>query len=760
MQSDYLPYVLIALGPILLLIYPIISGKSLFWGVPSLQFIPWQVYSFDRIMQGGLPFLNEYNGLGAPLLANYQLAIFYPFTWLSFSFYILGGAPLLAWSHTLILLMHLILGGIGMALLVKQWGGSSSGMVVGGLAFALSGYWVCRLGFFTMIWCGTWLPWEMLMVNELLEYENTTDQKYRNLFFLLVIVTTLQLLSGHAQIAWYSLGTVFMWTAASIVFRKDIKNPGKRCLTVIAGIIFAAWISSIQLLPTAEYLLQSQRSSSVDFAKALGYSFWPWHIFDFVMPNLFGSPANGDYWGYASYWEDAVYIGILPLASALSTLIILKRSKSISGQSRLRFLIFFGWLCVITGFILASGYNTFIFTFLFKYIPTFDMFNAPARIMVIPVFFLAWFSGIGISFWFKPRAKQKRWLKRLMVMGLAVIIGGIIAKVMIPAINPTVYPPFFIFGLSISILFWLILRIPFPERNPKWDIWVYLFVLIDLLVPTILFNPYIDSSFYQKKKIDNQGYSGRIFFDQENEYVLKFSKYLRFTDFSAPGDWNRLRTAMLPNINILNGVYSASNFDPLLPGRYQTWLDQYDISTNVQKNTMLEDMDVKTLEMADINEVDDGVYGIAKERIGLVNWASCFTKATTPENALNLTINNVNRGVVILEGVTEQMERTDCSGKDAQIEILKQSPEKVNVKINASFGGWIWTSLLYYPGWEVTVDHNPSQITRANYLFMGAYVPAGVHEIEFTYYPYAFIWGLDLSMVGCGFLIVLKLFIH
>ena len=46
---------------------------------------------------------------------------------------------------------------------------------------------------------------------------------------------------------------------------------------------------------------------------ALSYSFWPWRFLGLLAPNLFGSPATGDYWGFGVYWEDSIYVGLLTL---------------------------------------------------------------------------------------------------------------------------------------------------------------------------------------------------------------------------------------------------------------------------------------------------------------------------------------------------------------------------------------------------------------------------------------------------------------
>jgi hypothetical protein len=46
------------------------------------------------------------------------------------------------------------------------------------------------------------------------------------------------------------------------------------------------------------------------------YSLWPWRFLSLLSPNIFGTPANGTYQGYANYWEDAIYVGVLPLLLA------------------------------------------------------------------------------------------------------------------------------------------------------------------------------------------------------------------------------------------------------------------------------------------------------------------------------------------------------------------------------------------------------------------------------------------------------------
>ena len=62
-------------GPMLL------AGRSLFWGTPMLQFIPWREFALETINNGHFPLWNPALGMGAPLIANYHSAVVYTPTW-------------------------------------------------------------------------------------------------------------------------------------------------------------------------------------------------------------------------------------------------------------------------------------------------------------------------------------------------------------------------------------------------------------------------------------------------------------------------------------------------------------------------------------------------------------------------------------------------------------------------------------------------------------------------------------------------------
>ncbi len=141
---------------------------------------------------------------------------------------------------------------------------------------------------------------------------------------------------------------------------------------LLAGVFLAAvMLAAGQLLPTAEYLAQSQRAAQVGYDFAATYSFWPWRFLTLIAPDMFGSPARGDYWGYANYWEDAAYIGLLPLILGLTVGLgavwkrvrawRMQKSQELTDNGVHLFLIGL----VIVAFLLALGKNTVVFPWLF-----------------------------------------------------------------------------------------------------------------------------------------------------------------------------------------------------------------------------------------------------------------------------------------------------------------------------------------------------------------------------------------------------------
>jgi hypothetical protein len=109
-------------------------------------------------------------------------------------------------------------------------------------------------------------------------------------------------LAGHAQLAFYSVLLATFWLVLRITAAEFSIKEWQPLIDWLAAGITAAALALVQLLPTAEYLLQSQRSNAYEYQAAMTYSFWPWHFLT-SCSLIFSEPGLGDFWGYGAYWE-------------------------------------------------------------------------------------------------------------------------------------------------------------------------------------------------------------------------------------------------------------------------------------------------------------------------------------------------------------------------------------------------------------------------------------------------------------------------
>jgi uncharacterized membrane protein (UPF0136 family) len=151
--------IVLAVVPFILFAPIYLSSKAMFWGTPATQFVPWREIAWEIFKDGQIPLWNPLLGMGAPLLANYQSAIFYIPNWIFFILDEIGGIGALAWVQAPLVAAHLAWAGLGMAYLARKIGLSIRSQIISGLAFGLSGYLVSRAGFQSLNSAVVWLPW-------------------------------------------------------------------------------------------------------------------------------------------------------------------------------------------------------------------------------------------------------------------------------------------------------------------------------------------------------------------------------------------------------------------------------------------------------------------------------------------------------------------------------------------------------------------------------------------------------------------------
>ncbi|MBZ0285879.1 MAG: YfhO family protein [Anaerolineae bacterium] len=743
--SSRLPLIVLA-GALLTAFHRLLLGEVFFWGLPSLQFYPWREYGFDLLRNGQLPLWNPYNGLGAPLLANYQSAFLYPLNWL-------GLILPLAWQMSVTAVLHLFIAGWGMWLFTGRLGLPELGRGISALAFGMTGYLVARLGTYPTISAAAWMPWLLWAALGVLTRKQRRDMGW------LAVFAGLQLLAGHAQTTWYSMLLVGVFSAWWSVTHRPFN--WRRLMFVVLALMLGAGIAAAQLIPTAELLRQSQRSTGVDFDFAMNFSYSLPRTLNLLSPNVFGNPGDGSYiTEEGAFFEDAVYIGLIPLISALVAMLTWVWGKLRQSERPIYFAHVPFWLLIVMiAYLFALGKDSPIFPFLYRNIPTFSLFQAPVRWHIWTVFGLSVLAGIGVGMW-----GRGYWL----FFSTRLATAGCIGAALLALIAPRFLPPDVssiegvqviiqavvttgILGALAGALTLLQPEAPTGNRYRWWITAVWVVLAGDLIYAAQGLNPTISASFYDRLQPANTAVE-RAYWLEAAEEDVKFGTFLLFNDYQVAVDnADAFRKSGLSNLNLLDRTPLLNNFEPLLVGSFAEYVDLIEANPD-QRDTLLQ--------AAGVTGIYDTDGTLQKLERGVRAWvveSACWhsDKESLIAAILEPTWNPARQVHLLGEG--------DCPTPPAEAsavgEVLtfEDASNNVNVQLQVEGEGWLVLADTFYPGWAAS-DGNASQydMYSANLAMRAVQVNPSVNTVSFSYQPW-WLWpGVLVSLVSL--LITLVLF--
>ena len=597
------------------------------------------------------------------------------------------------------------------------------------------------------------------------------------------LVIGLQLLAGHAQTTWYTLLLAGLWVAywcwqrsldqfdAHSQVRERWERFKRQVLSLLASefklagaVLLGAALAAVQLLPTAIYLSQSQRATAVDYDFAMTYSFWPWRLLGLLAPGLFGSPASGDYWGYASFWEDAIYIGLLPVLLALGILLkavfapkrLTERAGSQSDLARPLSFVSFLFAVSLFSLLLALGNNTPVFPWLYRHIPTFSMFQAPTRFTIWLEFALALLAGLGVQVWRRPENKGLYWTRLGTAGAFAVMLGTGLGWYLMRDLNPTFLRATALAG------FWGLgagaLSLAAPKRGQARRIWwgwlVALWVSADLLFAGWGLNPGVDVGFYTESneavgEMQEMLGRGRLYIPPSHEHDVKYDQFFRFDTFRPEGiDWQDFRAVILPNLNMLEGIPSVNNFDPLVPGHYARWMEMLERVDAQTEKQLLDWIGVTVVEKENPAR-SVGVSYFPRQADSRVKWIPCAHFVADEEQAWErIASGQMDLDAEVLLKGADQPTPEDCSSRDkGRAVLVSESPNHLVIRTESESSGWLVLADTWYPGWKAWVDGESVPILRANGISRAVHLQSGVHQIAIKYQSDYFYFGSLLSIM-------------
>ena len=87
------------------------------------------------------------------------------------------------------------------------------------------------------------------------------------------------------------------------------------------------------------------------------------------------------------------------------------------------------------------------------------------------------------------------------------------------------------------------------------------------------------------------------------------------------------------------------------------------------------------------------------------------------------------------EKFQEQLGDAVTQDTTSTVDIKSYEPNQLTYEVNSGKGGVVVFSEVYYPGWTATIDGEPAELGRVNYILRALNVKPGKHEVVLSFFP-------------------------
>jgi hypothetical protein len=700
-------------GPVMLLVSTCVlfgqalwppAGQALFGVDLWYQFEPWWRFWAEHVHlhSGGFPLWNPHSLLGAPFLANPQVALAYPPNWL---FLLVPLRFALGWGAA----FHVALAAIGMYLFAGSAHAGRWGRTVAGFSYAFSSIFVLRLyaGHYSLVAVASWFPW-LLYVGL---------RVCRRVSFTSVVsasaVLALTLLAGSPQLLPVVVGFAGIACLVWTLHRPTAKAKWRSLVGLSLASLLAVPLVAVQLISLLELVLHSSRATGSTYEFATSFSLMWQSFVTIVAPDLFNMVA---------FWEFHLFAGVI---SILLTIVAFVRSPR-------RILAWFG--IAVAALLVAFGDKGGLYPILHRIIPWLGLLRGPARFSVVYFLSVSILAGIGIDSLLESAHSSTRVILLGMVLGLVVIAAAVWTD---GTLATDATPTLVIYdSVRWCSLAGLLCLADWAVRRPRRQV---LGMLVVALVALDMLSQ--GSHFIQVRSLEPEPRWQRI-------------------DAALPGERNSYRLLTVGeldhNQSLSLGFYGVGGYDPLIVSWAQ---DMVDVSLEF-KDAVLDVLSVRYVvhdvrlpnlqSKAHLVIQSDDLF--IYERSGAMPRVfSVGQYELTPEPLFRLRNPTFNprEQVLLFEPPACVPQREPGTDSDALV-IHEYQPDYVRIEADLGAQRLVVLNDLWYPGWEAMVDGNPVNILRANHALRAVCVPAGVHTIEFHYRPWWVLWGAGVSAAFWG----------
>lgn len=701
---------------------------------------------WDPLLFGGLPFVD---GMHGDIFYPPSLALFFM-------------EPRAFWGWKMVL--HVLLAGVLCYLWLRTLELRRGPALFGGLVFMMGADLVSLVypGGDGKLFVSALAPLGFLLTERAVRHRRPSD------FALFALGITLVVLTSHMQLAYFTVWGVslyFLFRLWQVKREHGATAAGRAfAMFVVAGVL-GVGAAAAQFVPPLQYLrewshradrtLEAEAGQGYEYSTT--YALHPEEIASLVVPEFVGhdvqsaEPGSHAYWGRNEFKINSEYAGLVPLL--LIPILFIGRRE---GRAW-----FFAALAALS-LLYALGANTPLFR-LFYMIPGVNLFRAPSLIIFLYGLSVATLGAMALQRMLDARSTGDGRFTLALWIGAGVL--GVLALLQSAGTVTNLWLEIFDVPLQrhevmqatvsrISAGFWIAFLIAVMVAG-AWHVFASGIINRRMLVGVLCAIAFLDLYRADRPFIEGAVFTGAM---QQRAQATLFSpdETIRFLqERQASGevfrayDVSRLAGAVVYGHNDLaaHGIEQLTGHHGNEIGRYRELVGGDDGLNVVRSEFRLLDLTntayviapgrLDPAQVPGLEEVFAGSRSIVYRRSSALPraWLVGRVEVVSDENATGrlLSAEFDARNTVLLPDPLPGSIRIEPD-PEGTVEWVERVYDDVLLRVNTDRPALLVLSDNFYPAWHATVDGEPVPVLRANYTFRAVPVPAGTHEVRFTYH--------------------------
>lgn len=625
----------------------------------------------------------------------------------------------------------------------------------------------------------------------------TFKKKYILGFLLTAIALALEIGANHFQMTYYLMLLVLVLGIAYLVdaYRKQmLPHFFKSVGFMVIALILAIGLNATNILATQEYVKESTRGQSdltinpdgtpKEVTSGLNrdyiteYSYGKAETFNLFIPRLYGGGNSEDvgkdseiyqffrklgatpsqalqeaknaptYWGDQPIVEAPAYVGAVVLFLFVFALFLVR--------GRLKWWLVGG---TILSLVLSYGKNLgFLTDFFIDYVPLYDKFRAVSSIQVILELCIPVLAIFGLVRLFNDFDKDEKKMKALKI---SVLIAGGLALVFLvfksalfdfvganDGYYRQVYGEYgegyvdalradrqaFFTQDTLRTLILVLLSagtmFMFLKKKLSETLVVVIFAALILFDLVGVDRRYVNTDNFVSAIEVNKPYQANA----ADKEILQDDGHFRVFDISTEGSRMPAKAAYFHNS--LSGYHAAKlkRFDEL-----------YDFHISRNNMNVLNMLNTKYIIAEEQGQVFPYVNEDANGNAWFISELEKTDSANSEIRALD-SLQTAIKAVTTDKALSSQRFVVDSTSR---ISLTEYKPNYLKyISSNTNDGFAVFSEIYYGNGWQATIDGTETPIYKVNYTLRGLQIPAGTHEIAFTFKPQVVQTGSMISLIS------------